>query len=424
MAVNYKEEWKFIDDALYGINGFLDGEYLEKYSRETDDKYQNRKKIAYYKNDFLRKITRYTGYLFRKLPFRDVKGNALLETFLNNVDFAGNNLTVFISSFTKEAKAKGVGVVLIDNVLEENIPVNLQEQIKQRALPYLVKIKPEDIIEYKIDEFGKFEYVAFADTIDNSTYKKQDVKTVTRLYDKQNWYIFDGDKIIEQGEHNLGICPVVFFSENGNFKTLGEFSQIAYLSKRRYNLVSEEDEIIRGQTFSILTINGDSSDLELGTNNALFYQGDKQPAFIAPSAENAKIIKEKIEKIDNDINEIAYDIITLKSNNDSGRALKMKLDGLNSSLSDFANRLEDFEYKIFEIVLKYLGLDLDITVSYNKNFNLVDVTEEIEELAEIKGIIDLPSYEKAKLKKIIKNDLALNDEDFKIISEEIDNIVK
>ncbi len=422
MAVNYANEWNFIDDALYGTGGFIDGSYLEKYSREDDDKYKNRQKIAYYKNDFMRKITRYIGYLFRKLPIRDVKQNPLLETFLNDCDKKGNSLTVFMSDFSKEAKAKGVNVVLIDNIKE--IPQSLQEQINQRALPYLVPIKPEQITEYKMDSSGRFEYVAFSDTIDLSEYKKPNVKNVIRYFDKTSWIIYEEDKILESGEHNLGVCPIIFFSENGKFETFGEFSQIAYLAKRRYNLVSEEDEIIRGQTFSILTVQGEPSDLALGVNNALFYSGDKEPKFIAPSAENAKIIKEKIEKIDNDINEIAYDIITLRANNESGRALKMKLDGLNSSLSDFAIRLEDFEYRIFEIVQKYLNLNIDVTINYNKNFNLIDIKEEIDELSALKEIAEIPSYERAKLKKIAKNDLGLSDEDLLQISEEIDNYIK
>ena len=165
--------------------------------------------------------------------------------------------------------------------------------------------------------------------------------------------------------------------------------------------------------------------MEIGTHNALFYSGDKEPKFIAPSAENAKIIKEKIDRIDDEINEITYDIITLKANNDSGRALKMKLDGLNSSLSDFAQRLENFENKIFEIVKKYLGLEnLDVSVSYNKSYNIIDVSEEINELAAMKEIVDLPSYEREKLKKIIKSDLHLDDKEFEEIKRDIDNLIK
>jgi len=418
-----QEVWKLIDDALYYSGGFLDGSYIDKYPREDDTKYRERQKIAYYKNDFLRKVTRYIGYIYRKQPVREVNENELLKLFLKNCDFQGNNLTTFMSSFAKEAKAKGVGVVLIDNV--EEIPTTLEEQLKTRALPYLINIKPENIVDYKLDIYGAFEYVAFNYQIDNSVYGKKDVKSVIKYFDKEKWAIYENDKIIETREHNLGVCPIIFFSETGKFESIGEFSPVAFLGKRQYNLTSEEDELIRGQTFSILIIQGEAGDLEIGTHNALFYSGDKEPKFIAPSAENAKIIKEKIDRIDDEINEITYDIITLKANNDSGRALKMKLDGLNSSLSDFAQRLENFENKIFAIVKKYLGLEnLDVSVSYNKSYNIIDVSEEINELAAMKEIVDLPSYEREKLKKIIKSDLHLDDKEFEEIKKDIDNLIK
>ena len=71
-----------------------------------------------------------------------------------------------------------------------------------------------------------------------------------------------------------------------------------------------------------------------------------------------------------------------------------------------------------------MNIDVDITITYNKNFNLIDIKEEIDELASMKQIVDIPSYERAKIKKIIKNDLGLSDEDLLKIEEEVDNIIK
>jgi len=217
-----------------------------------------------------------------------------------------------MASFAKNAKALGSNLVLID--MPKEIPSNLKEQLVSRSLPYLVEIKPQRVLKYKLDKYGKFEYIAYSDTIDNSTYTDDDIYEVTRYFDKSVWQVIKDDKIIEQGEHNLGICPIISFGENGVFPDSGEFNQIAYLQKRYYNLESELDEILRGQTFSMLTVNADApSDLELklSTDNALVYgTGMNSPSFIAPDGTSANAYRDKIESIIDNINKVSYDLST------------------------------------------------------------------------------------------------------------------
>ena len=415
--------WTFANNAYKGSDGFLDGSYIDRYPRESDDKYKNRKEIAHYINLFAPKVNRYIGYIFKSTPMRS-SNNLLIKKIFDDVDYRGNSIDIFISNFAKNAKVKGVNLLLIDGPKE--IGSNLKEQLDNRQLPYFIEIAPERVVKYKLDEFGKFEFVAFSDYIDNSTFEKNEVIEIIRYFDKSEWRIYDKNyNLIEKGEHNLGICPILIFSETANFPDVGEFTQIAFLAKRHFNLLSELDEILRGETFPILTLNADNpSDVELkiASDNAIVYQKDMQkPEFIAPPSAPAEIYLKKIKEIENQIDKIAYDISTNESN-ESGIALDLKFQGLNASLSNFALRLEDLERRAFDIVCKYLNIQNDITIQYPHNFSIVDVNKEIEVLSEMKNLIDSPTYFNLKTMQIISNDLnSIEPEDFAKIRSEVED---
>jgi len=420
--------WEFANESYEGSGGFLTGEYIDKYPRENDEKYKERQKIAYYTNIFSSKINRYTGYLFKQTPTRN-SANNLIRMIFDDVNNKGDSIDVFMSNFAKHAKVRGVNLLLVD--MPKNIPATLAEQIQTRSLPYFTEIAPERLVAFKLDNTGKFEYVAFSDVIDNSTMQKQDIKEVIRYYDKQSWKILDAedtDKVIESGDHNLGVCPVLIFSETGEFPATGEFTQIAALAKRHYNLQSELDEILRGQTFSILTLNADTaSDVEvkLSTDNAIIYGKEfNKPEYIAPPAAPAEIYQQKIKDIETQIDKIAFDIST-NEKQESGIALDIKFQGLNASLSNFSLRLEDLELRAFEVVCRYLNIKNDVDILYPKNFNIIDIEKEIGILSEMKQLVNSPTYFKLKALQIISNDLNTIDVDnFDEISQEIEDSFK
>ena len=403
----YKQIWSFAINALKGDGGFLDGSFLDKFPRESENKYKNRQKISYYTNLIHPNINRYIGYLFKNKPVR-VTNNKLIKQILDDVDNKGNSIDVFMSSFAKYAKIRGVGIVLVDMFKE--LPNSLDTQIKDRILPYLIEIDPSKIISYKLDKSAKFDFVMFEDILDNPTLKKEDKINIKRYYDKDKWVVYDkDDNVIDSGFHNLGVCPVLFFSEDSYFPTVSEFTQIANLAKRHYNLKSELDDILRNQTFSILAIQAETDDdvsLDLSIDNAIIYAKDTQkPSFIAPEVNPANIYQNEIKEIEKQINQICYNINTNLSS-ESGIALDIKFQGLNSSLNNFALRLEDFELKVFDVIFKYLKQNFDIDISYSKSFNIIDIGKEINTLSNLKEMnYNLKNYEKAKLMQIINNDL-------------------
>jgi hypothetical protein len=426
--VNLKKKWKLASDAYEAKGGFEDGSYLAQYPREDVDKYDERKNIAFYDGIFAQKISRYIGYLFKQKPLRSIiKNKEIGELLLNDIDNKGNSVDVFMQDFAAEAKVRGTMLLLVS--MPTDVPADLKSQLDNRKIPYFSKIEPEKVVKYKLDEYGNFEWVVFKEKVEIAD--GDDIREVeaTKYYSKTLCKWTYGDKVIKNEPHSLGACPIVAFTEKGDFPTVGEFTQVGTLAKRLYNLNSEMDEILRSQTFSILTINATTPkdvELKLSTDNAISYgENLNKPEFIAPPSAPADTYEKRINTIEKKINDITYDIDTHKGQ-ESGISLEIKFQGLNSSLSKFATSMQNLENKAFLIVAKYLGLDNIIEVTYPKDFNIIDIEREIGTLESIKDLgYSIPTYEKEKLLQIITSDISTTNEETKnMIKSNIEDLFK
>jgi hypothetical protein len=276
-------------------------------------------------------------------------------------------------------------------------------------VPYFVRIAPERITDYRIDKYGVFEWVEFEDTVADPSDPDKTI-SVVRRYDKDGWQIRNGEDTLDSGSFDIGVCPVLAFGENGDFPTTGEFTQIAAISKRHFNLKSELHEMMRSQVFSILTMQGDPKELAKGldvsTHNALSYPKDHdRPAYIAPPSAPADTYQKEIASLEREIDRIAYDTSTSEGT-ESGIALQIKFQGLNGSLSNFAMRLEDLEARMFDVACRYLGLTNDVEISYPREFHIIDTEKELATLQALKDLgYTIPKYEATKLAQIVQNDL-------------------
>jgi hypothetical protein len=69
--------FQVLADALNGSGGFTSGDYLVQYPRESDDKFTRRKAVAWYANALRPACQRFTGYLTKRPPQREVTQPAL-----------------------------------------------------------------------------------------------------------------------------------------------------------------------------------------------------------------------------------------------------------------------------------------------------------------------------------------------------------
>ncbi len=406
--------FRFIADALHGDGGFrpsvsrdgtaLSGpSHLVQYPRESDEKFARRNQVAWYANDLASACARFAGYLSQRRPQR-LLDNPLLDAMADDCDWAGNSLDLFWGAFAVEAKARGAMLLLVDMPREPG--ATRADQLAERAVPYLTRIDPERVNAIELDERGA---VAWIEIDDGDTLCG---------WDTEIWWRRKGDRITEEGAHGLGVCPVLAFAEH-EFPRFGEFAQIADLARRLFNLHSELDEILRSQTFSLLTYQvppdqGYAFDAaavaaQIGTHNMLVHSGDT-PAFIAPPDGPATIYLARIAALEEKIRRIGHQI-EAPDRTESGVALKIRFQQLNSALSHWAGRMEDLERRVWDLACLWLGIENRTQVGWDDDYALTDIATELDALAAMQMTGFSEAVLRAKRQQIVALDFASSEDD-------------
>lgn len=398
--------YQFIAHALNGDGPFrpvvsndahgqpitVQSSYLVRYPRESDLKFSRRNEVAFFDSPMAQAAGDFVGYLSERNPVRSLP-HALYKTIADDADGKGNSIDVFWQAFMIEAKARGCMCLLVDMPAMD--ADTMGEQISGRVAPYLAAIKPEQITEYELGQDGRFVFAEFA-----GRYIKDDGERVDASwrFDRFGWEVraTKGGAILDAGEHPLDQCPILIFTEGGDFPAFGPFALIADLSKRLFNLDSEMDEILRAQTFSLLTMqvpegSADSQKIDaarvvgetIGTANLMVHTGST-PTFIAPDSGPAATYAARIDAIRSRINEIGLAIAS-PNQRESGISMQMRFHKINAALAKFASQMEDLERRAWDLCRQWLGMSVAPEVQWSRNYNLADATTELDVLARMQA---------------------------------------
>ena len=367
--------------------------HLVPHRRESAENYAARCALALYENHLADACDRFVSFLGRRRPMRAKIEAPLVQLLVKNADMRGNTLDAFFASFALQLKARGSMLLLLDMPGKpgEPRPASLDDQIKKRAVPYLREIAPENVADFEIDsETGLFRFLSIncVDSVDG-----RDEKCI-RTWDAQGWKVMLGERVIAQGQHPFGQCPVIPVTENGGvFPQIGAFAQIADMSASIYNATSGLDEILRSQTFSIPTMQVKADQaasfdptkmaVVLGTHNLMIYP-DERPGFISPDADQAQIYRDVIEDRQEAIKRVSMQESTADSRTaspESGVARRLRFERLNASLSGFARQMQSAELRMWEMFNRALARENSVQVEWPSDFNLIDTSAELDILA-------------------------------------------
>ncbi len=291
MAITYNNpratEYELLHDAYYGSGMFASGAAVTEHARESTQSITFRRKIAYYLNYTGPILNASVDPIFKDEIKREYSKSVLFDEFIEDVDRQGTSLQEFIEQNAIAAKLYGVMYIVVDNVSE--FGSSLAETLANRSMPYLTAVEPKNVANYEFDDNGKlkvFTYMSYLKNADGT------IKVHYHTWTPTEWKITDSDnKIVGQGEHNIGRIPVVqWFGRAARKRDIlppPEYLSIAKTNAHVYNLCSLLSQILYNQTFSILTMpvdNNGLSDVTIGTDNLLAYPAEagKAPSFIAP----------------------------------------------------------------------------------------------------------------------------------------------
>lgn len=370
--------YQLFSDAYYGVNGFENGAYLEQHERESNDKYIKRKNICYYANYVKTTIDSHVNPVFKKNAERDLeKTSAMFDEFLNNADGNGTPIANFMKKAALMSKIHGFALIVVDNHNQA-----FQTRAEEKAagvMPYCYIVSPSSIVSYEIEKTGQLKEITFKeiDPVTNQSYEKTWTKT--------SWSTNNTEGALMSGEHNLGSVPVVILASRLTTDIFppSEFNQIVKANYNLFNKCSWKDEILRNQTFPVLTYPKiGQTDLTIGTDNALTYDGEVSkfaPSFIAPPSDPANLIMQDIKDIIQEIyRQAALSHVTGVQEQASGISKEWDYETTNTVLADFAGNLEMAEMQIAGLFKLWSKETFEYTASYPRNFGIADIATELD----------------------------------------------
>lgn len=328
--------------------------------------------------------------IFRQSPQRDWSdGNPIFDNFINNVDGNSSSIHEFMSRAALAARINGTVFIVMDNI--RSVSDTLQSAIDNREYPYLFLITPDniDIDRCEMDQYGRITKFCYKE---KKSVSKQDGKDYQWMYwDTEGWAILDdGYSPIESAAHTLGCVPVIQLNsrDTGMPQLIhqSEMVSIVQCNDAIYQLSSWLTEILANQTFSILTYpiasGQEASELTIGTNNALSYPSDSshQPTYISPDPSPANTIQNQIKLMVEQIYRMASMSATTGTTTQlSGVAKRWDFEQQNTAISNIAIQCQKAENSIGELFEAWTGENVQYTVSYPTDYNLIDIEAELDD---------------------------------------------
>ena len=431
-VLNVSENSKLVRDAFYGGGGFVDGKYLCRYARETEENYDARKQLAYYFNYTKPIIEGAVDPVFREFPTRTTeRKDNRWDAFLLDVDGEGTAIDDFMAEAALDAKLDGSVFIVVDNTADE-VATNVQEAVERRQYPYLYVLNQNDIISYVTDRKGKLIMITYQ--IQYDTVEDDIKKSVTEnwTWTEKTWKRTK-DGVTTDGVNQIGVIPIIPLvgakaEKKNDLKPKSDFLHIAKINRAIYNACSELRQRNRSQAFSMLTYpvpddeNPESyTKVITGHDNALLYKGGTPPSWITPDQSPSDMLKNEIDMLVEGIYRMAERAsVTGVQEQTSGIAKEWDNLTRMQSIAAFSKVCQDAEHKIAKIFSLYIGVDLDATITYSTDFGIVDKTAELDTITSALDLAIGGKFDTEVKKKAVR--VVLKELDDDVIQEIVKDI--
>ena len=392
--------WDFFESTYHGGRKWFE-DNIFKYIKEGQKDFEDRRERAYRFNHSREVVDLVTKYLFKQNVERSEDAPEGVKHFWKKATKFGSDIQDLAKQIAKNTSIYGRIGIVIDNERVSNGVLSKADEKSLKIHPYAYIVTPQQMLDYSFDVNGELSWILIQEVVrdDDDPFTSSGKERVQyRLWTTNDWFVIaynDSRKIyelIDQGEHSLGIVPVVLADHLLSDEEYGSpsmLNDIAFLDRATANYLSNLDAIIQDQTFSQLIMptsaSGADSDvqdklIEMGTKRIFTYVTDgssRAPEYISPDPKQAQLILEVVNRIVSEI----YHTVGLSSertnkdnavskDNSSGVAKAYDFERVNALLTAKADSLEVIENKIVKIVALWCGEKIDEEKNEHKRYVL------------------------------------------------------
>lgn len=354
----HSADWRTLIDAFEGTGGFLDGSYLWEYPREDSDAYERRCTMARYHNYLESLVDLYVRFIWTQGVSR-ASTNEEYNAWTERVDGKTKTLDALLKELASFALVTGHAGVLVDKTADE--PMG-DAKADERAEVVASAFSSLSIPDWRFDRsdligIKLLESAPPVDLIDEEPTGTDAVQYL--LWTHDGWARFNAKgELVAASITDLGLVPFVLLRPKPSYLSpmLGRaLCGNANLVKALFNRASEEDEVIRAQAFSVLTVSvpadGDLAEVKeslgntIGVAKALVVKGDidfKTPDQTVPAAIRANMayLVEELYRMAH----VRFSGGGLQK--ESGESIRLQYTELNEMLQGFAKALTQAEQDI------------------------------------------------------------------------------
>lgn len=425
--VNQIKLYKFIDDLSNGYDGIKAGgdAYLPKQLSEKNDNrvYNLRHELACYLDSFNPIIDGINGLIFQK-PVTIETNNANIKDFIDYATAQNKNFNFFVKKYFKSALKKGRTYAYVDIPSgNENIATN-EQRIEAGIKPFVVLIKPEQIINYRTDVInGKeqptmivIEEVIEVEVDDFGTeYEKQyrvlKVGSVD-VYDK-NFQIVS-EKSHETGLNKIPIVELNLDEDGSLFHAKPPFLDVGRLSIDNYQLMSDSRWSANTASIPFLALLGFDEDeaksVNISVNSGMrSSNADASVSYVDYEGKGVELNLKLMEVINKRISEIGMSVLTSTTQEITATEKTIDTIQTQSKLYNWVDSLRDSIYQILELVDMYYNQTSENTVSIEAD--ILDNLLSADEMARYSDMVAKNQLSNITLWEILKSKGRLS-EDF------------
>lgn len=385
-------KYALLDDAYRGSGGFESGDYIIPHPAEKADKYARRQQMSYYINFIKPIIDSHVNPIFKSEPVRNGMSD-LFKVFMKDVDGNHTPLTRFMKKAAIRAKLHGVEFIVIDAPqIDEGTVLTKKQAIDERIYPYLYLVSPSQVTDWATDKFGRLISITYS--LENDVIDEQGkTQSVTETW---TWTDSICKKVVKDKEtiftNPIGKIPVVplygVINATDDLIPQSDLYGVARSSLALYNCLSEMRCKNNSQAFSVLIYpigeeddyeNPEQDPIQIGVSDTLLYRnGQQAPKFISPSSEPNDMLMQEANLIIKEIFRQANLSFMNQQNVSNVSGLAKKWDNLQlfRTILELAENLQTVEGKLAMLFGLYTEESMeDYTITYNKEYGVIDVTE-------------------------------------------------
>lgn len=449
--------WDKVDDILEGQHAIqAQGcKYLPQHPDEPKEVYNQRLVNIKFTNVFADIVEGLASKPFEEEVTLTESEDPTIDEFIENVDGAGNNLTVFASNTFFNGIANAIDWIFVDYPTTDSTVVRTVAEAKAAGVqPFWSRVLARNVLDARVSMLNGKQVLSYMRIFEPAT---EETKDRVRIFERTTagkiiWQLYEkGDtmapnsttryKLLNEGILSIGVIPLVpFATGRRDGKSFYFQPPMAAAADLQITLYQEESGLQNVKVLSaypMLAANGMKPAMEadgktpkklaVGPGRVLYAPADGNGnstswAYVEPSAEGMKFLQESIDKTKNDLRELGRQPLTAQSGNITAITSAVAASKARSAVSAWALMLKDALENALQITAMWLNLpDYEPQVNvFNEFDNFTESNNDLNTLdsARARGDLSLKTYwSELKRRKVLAPEFEADDELERILEE-------